>query len=145
MTKPRAAIAKAGSPRNRPIIPVALAMIVVMAIAAGAGEPAYGADKQIIVPPLSGDALAGQKVFERHCQSCHGVNMGGSDKGPTLIHRVYHPGHHNDASFNIAIRRGSRQHHWRFGNMKPIDGISDGEITQVITYVRVMQKANGLF
>ena len=136
-------IAKSRTPRKR-LTRFALQLVVVIAIAVGA-PAAQGQDKQIIVPPLFGDALAGQTVFARHCQTCHGVNMSGSDKGPTLIHRVYHPGHHNDASIYIAVRRGSRQHHWRFGNMKPIDGISDAEIAQVIVYIRAVQKANGLF
>ncbi len=141
MTQPE--IAKSGTPRNGPTR-IALRLIVVMAIAAGASA-AQGQDKQIIVPPLSGDLLAGQKVFGRYCQSCHGLNASGTDKGPTLLHRVYHPGHHNDASIYVAVRRGSRQHHWRFGSMKPVDGISDAEIAQVIAYIRAMQKANGLF
>ena len=136
-------IAKSGTPRNGPTR-IALRLIVVMAIAAGASA-AQGQDKQITVPALLGDLLAGQKVFGRYCQSCHGVNASGTDKGPTLLHRVYHPGHHNDASIYIAVRRGSQQHHWRFGSMKPVDGISDAEIAQVIAYIRAMQKANGLF
>ena len=97
-------IAKSGTPRNGPTR-IALRLIVVMAIAAGASA-AQGQDKQITVPALSGDLLAGQKVFGRYCQSCHGVNASGTDKGPTLLHRVYHPGHHNDASIYIAVRRG---------------------------------------
>ena len=99
----------------------------------------------MVVPQLLGDALAGEGVYTQHCQSCHGVNTSGTEKGPTFMHRVYHPGHHNDASIYVAVRRGSRQHHWRFGSMKPVEGISDAEIAQAIAYIRTMQKANGLF
>ena len=90
-------------------------------------------------------ADAGQEAFERHCASCHGKNAAGTDKGPTFIHRLYHPGHHGDGAFAIAARRGVRQHHWRFGDMKPVPGVTDGELAALVRHIRKLQKASGLF
>ena len=127
------------------IVALVTVLIVLVAMAENASASTHGKAKQIVVPQLSGDVLAGEGVYTRHCQSCHGVNTSGIEKGPSFLHRVYHPGHHNDASIYVAVRKGSRQHHWRFGSMKPVEGISDAEIAQVIAYIRTMQKANGLF
>ena len=90
-------------------------------------------------------AEAGQLAFERHCASCHGKEAKGTDKGPTFLHRVYHPGHHGDAAFLLAPRRGARQHHWKFGDMKPVPDVTDDELAAIVRYVRKLQKAAGLF
>ena len=95
--------------------------------------------------PVNAEAAdPGVTAFERHCASCHGKNAAGTDKGPTFIHRVYHPGHHGDAAFAIAVRRGVRQHHWRFGDMKPVPDVTDEELMEIVRYVRKLQKANGI-
>ena len=44
-----------------------------------------------------------------------------------------------------ATRGGVRAHHWSFGDMPPVPGLSDDEVQQVICYVREVQRANGLF
>ena len=90
-------------------------------------------------------AEAGRVAFERHCAICHGIEAKGTDKGPTFIHRVYHPGHHGDAAFLLAPRRGARQHHWEFGDMKPVPDVTDDELAEIVRYVRELQKASGLF
>ena len=48
-------------------------------------------------------------------------------------------------SFLLAVRRGVRAHHWRFGNMAPVPGLSDTEVKEVIRYVRALQRAKGIF
>ena len=88
----------------------------------------------------------GQLAFERYCASCHGMDARGTDKGPMFIHCVYHPGqHHGDAAYLLAPRRGARQHHWNFGDMKPVPGVTDDELVAITRYVRRLQKAAGLF
>ena len=102
---------------------------------------------QVTVPQtLSEDAQIGQRVFDAKCAACHGTNAAGRDgAGPPLVHKVYEPSHHGDAAFLLAARNGVRAHHWDFGNMPPVDGITDAEIGYVTRYVRELQKANGIF
>jgi len=96
------------------------------------------------LPSLSPAAAAGAKIFAANCQICHGVSASGGPGGPPLIHKIYEPSHHADGSFFVAVRNGVRQHHWSFGNMPPVPGISEAEIGQIISYVREVQRANGI-
>ena len=99
----------------------------------------------VVEPELSGADLAGKASYEANCQSCHGADLTGTRKGPTFLTRVYHPGHHADGSFALAVKRGARQHHFRFGDMPALPKISDEDIANIVAYVRAVQKANGLF
>ena len=98
----------------------------------------------ITIPPLSTEARAGQALFEENCMTCHGPHATGSDRGPPLVHRIYEPNHHADISFILAVRNGVRAHHWQFGNMAPVDGVSDEDTIKIIRYVRELQRANGI-
>lgn len=100
-------------------------------------------DTAVVIPEFSEIAQSGQIAFEKSCAACHGVNALGTDKGPTLLHAFYKAGHHGDASFENAAKRGVRQHHWRFGDMPPVAGITDAEILSITKYVRELQAANG--
>lgn len=96
------------------------------------------------VPELSASAALGQKTFNQNCAACHGVNAAGSDRGPPLVHDIYNPGHHTDAAFYLAAQRGTRQHHWRFGNMPPQPQVSRKQVSAIIRFVRELQRANGI-
>ncbi|MBI3024346.1 MAG: cytochrome c [Candidatus Tectomicrobia bacterium] len=87
----------------------------------------------------------GEALFERNCMACHGPEGGGSRQGPPLVHRIYAPGHHADEAFLLAVRRGVRAHHWRFGDMPPVPAVSPDEVKLVIAYVRGLQKKAGIF
>lgn len=97
------------------------------------------------IPNLSQTASIGKKAFDTNCAQCHGPSAAGSDKGPPLVHDIYNPGHHGDAAFVYAVKRGTRQHHWYFGNMQPVPRVSDADIAAIIRYVRELQQANGIF
>lgn len=56
---------------------------------------------------------------------------------------MYEPNHHGDAAFLLAARNGVRQHHWRFGDMAPVPGLSDDDIAAIVAYVREQQRING--
>lgn len=43
-----------------------------------------------------------------------------------------------------AVRQGVRGHHWRFGDVPPVEGVSDEELAQIVAYVRTVQRANGI-
>ncbi len=96
-------------------------------------------------PAASPEINRGKLNFQAFCQECHGVKGAGTDKGPPFLHKVYHPGHHGDASFYLAVKNGTRAHHWPFGDMKPVEGVSDSMIKDIIAYVRALQKVNGLW
>lgn len=94
---------------------------------------------------LSATALAGEEIFNANCSICHGLHAAGTSRGPTLIDRIYHPGHHSDASFRNAVANGVRQHHWVFGDMQPVAGVSAAEVEKIICYIREVQRADGIF
>ena len=96
------------------------------------------------VPELSPVAEAGEAAFAEHCASCHGPAAGGTDKGPPLVHPIYEPGHHADASFVLAAKRGVAPHHWDFGAMPPQPQVGERTLQQIIAYVRELQRANGI-
>jgi mono/diheme cytochrome c family protein len=98
----------------------------------------------ITVPTFSKLAKEGKVAFDQTCAKCHGKNGVGTDKGPPLLHQIYNPGHHGDAAFYRAVKHGSQQHHWRFGNMPPQPNVTDKQIAAIIRYVRELQTANGI-
>lgn len=118
-----------------------MAIGVAAAIALGA---APGSAQDVAVPELSAEARRGGMLFMGKCASCHGFYAEGSEEGPPLLHDYYRPGHHSDRSFWQAVRKGSRQHHWSFGDMRPVEGVADADIPPIIRYVREMQEANGI-
>lgn len=109
------------------------------------GHPPAGSRPASGVSLSSTAAMPGEAIFNRKCAVCHGMQAAGSPQGPPLVHRYYEPGHHSDMAFLLAVRRGVRAHHWRFGNMPPVPGLSDADVRAVIDYVRALQRANGIF
>jgi mono/diheme cytochrome c family protein len=132
--------------------PSPAAIIVVTVVAAGAvfvGWKAFAPQSrditiEVAVPKLSPIASAGKAAFDANCGQCHGRNAAGTGKGPPLVHDIYNPGHHADAAFFSATRRGVQQHHWPFGNMPAQSQVSDEEIAAIVRYVRELQSANGI-
>ena len=109
-------------------------------------SPAMATNHEIkpVMPNLSGIGI-GKKLYDENCASCHGVSMKGTDQGPAFLHRVYHPNHHGDAAFYIAVQRGVRRHHWRFGNMPALKGVRRAMVSSIVKYIRFMQKQAGIF
>ena len=97
------------------------------------------------VQAFSAAAMAGETLFAQKCAACHGRYAAGSAQGPPLVHKIYEPNHHADISFLLAVRRGVRAHHWRFGNMAPVPGVSDADVMKITSYVRALQRAKGIF
>ena len=105
----------------------------------------HSAEHGVEIPVLKGEAVFGKLTYDKHCSSCHGTNGIGTDKGPPFLHRVYHPNHHGDGSFYRAVEHGSPAHHWKFGDMPPVEGITKEQVRFIIEYVRTLQKVNGIF
>ena len=100
----------------------------------------------IVVPKtLSARARLGQRAFDANCAECHGANAVGRDgAGPPLVHTIYRPGHHADESFQRAVAMGVRAHHWPFGDMPRVEGLSRGEVNSIVAYIRELQRTNGI-
>lgn len=99
----------------------------------------------INMPEIAGNAAIGQRIFDSACAACHGQGGVGNDgAGPPLIHKIYEPGHHADEAFQRAVALGVPSHHWRFGNMPPVKGLTRGDVAMIITYIRDIQRANGI-
>ena len=108
---------------------------------AGSGQPIAA----VRVPTLSARAQLGRKTYDANCASCHGQNAAGQvGVAPPLVHIFYEPGHHGDESFQNAVANGVRQHHWRFGDMPPVEGLTRRDVAAVVAYVRELQRANGI-
>jgi mono/diheme cytochrome c family protein len=99
---------------------------------------------EVYAPKLEGLEVKGFELFHAKCASCHGENTAGSEKGPPFVHKVYESTHHVDASFYNAVKRGVQAHHWPYGNMPAIKGVSDDQIAAIVAYVRKVQKENGV-
>lgn len=101
--------------------------------------------ENFVMPELSVSATLGERAFDANCAACHGAYAVGTENGPPLVHKIYEPGHHGDIAFVMAVRNGVQAHHWRYGNMPAIEGVGEQELINITTYVRTLQKANGIF
>ena len=101
---------------------------------------------QVTLPEtLSANAQIGKRVFDVKCAACHGANAAGQNGvAPPLVHKIYEPSHHADIAFLRAAQYGVRSHHWSFGNMPAIEGLTSGDVQMVADYVRELQRANGI-
>ncbi|MCR8549247.1 cytochrome c [Salipiger sp. P9] len=112
-----------------------------------AQAPAAGAPMVAVSLPdnLSAQAELGKRGFDAVCAACHGENAAGKDGfGPPLIHKIYEPSHHGDMAFFLAAERGVQAHHWRFGNMPAQKGLTRADMVSIVSYVRELQRANGI-
>ena len=101
---------------------------------------------EVVLPnAFSETAKIGQLAYEAKCAACHGTNAVGQDGvAPPLVHIIYEPSHHGDESFQRAAAMGVRAHHWPFGDMPPVEGVTRGDVTMIIAYIRELQRANGI-
>ncbi len=97
------------------------------------------------VAELPADLAAGRAVFETNCLQCHGEYALGTEQGPPLLHRYYEPGHHSDVAFQRAVAFGVQPHHWDFGPMPPVAGLSPDDVLAVTGYVRWLQRQAGIY
>ncbi len=109
--------------------------------------------------PLPGDAMVavtmpaslseqeeiGKRAYDGVCADCHGENAQGKEgTAPPLVHKIYEPGHHADMAFVLAAQNGVRAHHWKFGNMPAVKGVTQADVLNIIAYVRALQRENGI-
>lgn len=114
-----------------------IAAVAVAAIVAACGDEGGG---EVGGAPPGRD---GSALYAEHCASCHGTDLRGTDLGPSHRSVVYEPGHHPDDAFRSAVANGVRAHHWSFGDMPPVPGLSPAEVDAIIEHVRETQRAEG--
>ncbi len=120
---------------------VLVATVATLGLAACGG----GDDGSSTGDPLAGgDPGRGQELFAANCAACHGADAMGTPSGPPLVHEVYEPSHHGDASFLRAVQQGVQPHHWEFGPMPAIPGLDTGDVADIIAYVRGLQREAGI-
>lgn len=103
---------------------------------------AGGSDDRPASTPFSG--LDGRVLYGQACALCHGTDLQGTDQGPPFIDAIYRSGHHADAAFLLAVRQGARSHHWGFGDMPPVDGLTDEQVEAIVQFVREQQRQAGI-
>lgn len=125
---------------------VAVAVAAYLGSGQGPEEAGQGAPLvAVTVPELTSTERAGEAAYDAKCASCHGADAAGQDGvAPPLVHRIYEPGHHGDQAFLVAAQLGVRAHHWSFGNMPPVEGVTTEEVGLIVAYVRALQRANGI-
>ena len=122
---------------------LALAATVIFTLAA-CGDSTEGGDGDTGIAPQDAELVSqGTDVFQASCARCHGADVRGTDNGPSLLSEVYEPNHHADISFLLAVQRGTPAHHWRFGDMPPIDGLTQEDVAAVTAFVRETQRTQG--
>lgn len=100
---------------------------------------------KVVVPSLDGTTKLGERAYNENCASCHGANAAGQQGiAPPLVHKIYEPSHHADGSFFLAVKQGVRAHHWQFGDMPPVEGLTQRDVELIVAYVRLVQRANGI-
>lgn len=120
-----------------------LALVVLVSFNACASSPDAGSVE-------AGDDAAsevtarGRELFAANCAACHGASGTGTTSGPPLVHIIYEPSHHGDEAFYRAVREGVTPHHWDFGPMPPVSGLTDADIAAIVGYIREQQLAAGI-
>jgi mono/diheme cytochrome c family protein len=81
----------------------------------------------------------GMVKFNISCARCHASRGVGTLKGPPLVHKIYAPHRHSDVVFRSAID-GVKSHHWDMGDMPKVKGLTDEDVSDIIKYVRLLQR-----
>jgi cytochrome c len=137
-------------------------LFAAVAVAAGAWyvmQPKLDQTNITAAPPLAAGAMVmvsfpaqlteqeqmGNRAYDAVCAACHGTNAQGQEGvAPPLVHRIYEPNHHGDMAFVLAAQNGVRAHHWTFGDMPPVEGVTKADVLNIVTYVRALQRENGI-
>ena len=107
--------------------------------AADSSAPAAADPEDAVGEPAPAEFAEGEALYNTSCAECHGIGGVGTDQGPPHLSPVYVQSHHGDDAFRGAIANGAIAHHWGFGDMAPVEGLSDADVDQIIGYVRWIQ------
>ena|SRR5579884_3417216 len=85
------------------------------------------------------DAAAGKAVYGKKCQSCHTADGSGNPAVAKMMNVTIKPlsgeevQKKSDADIKKTITTGT-------GKMKPVTGLSEKEVNDVVAYVRTLKK-----
>ncbi|HKX76474.1 MAG TPA: cytochrome c [Acidimicrobiia bacterium] len=116
--------------------PILALLVVIISACTAASETTIPAQDPNLI-------AEGEQLYAASCAECHGADLRGTDKGPSHLSAVYEPGHHGDGAFLVAVTAGVRPHHWDFGAMPPIEGLSAQDIEAIVAFVREQQRIQG--
>ncbi len=137
----RREVAASGSGARKASARAGLAVWLLVAGLSSACTDGSATQDTAAVPP---ELRVGEAKFKANCARCHGERGAGTDHGPPLVHRIYEPNHHPDITFQRAAANGVRAHHWNFGNMPKIDGVTPEDVDQITRYIRWLQRQAGI-
>ncbi len=120
------------------VLVLTLVLCAVAACDSSQPKPAAGAGA------VPAELQAGESKYNVHCSACHGPQAAGTQQSPPLVHKIYEPNHHGDAAFLRAAEFGVKAHHWEFGNMPKIEGVSPADVEQITRYIRWLQRQAGI-
>ncbi len=118
--------------------------LVFLLAGTGCGEPPKQETGSRQAGPVPAELSAGEAKFKANCMPCHGPEGTGTQQGPPLVHKIYEPNHHGDEAFQRAAANGVRAHHWQFGDMPKITAATPADVTEIIRYVRWLQRQAGI-
>jgi mono/diheme cytochrome c family protein len=81
----------------------------------------------------------GEGIYQANCAQCHGGDVAGSARGPSLLDPIYGPEQLTDAEFADAITNVVDEQRWDFGAMPANGSITDEQIAAILTFVRTQQ------
>jgi mono/diheme cytochrome c family protein len=122
--------------RRAKLLGVVIALVVVGACSGGSSESSLPAQEEEVIS-------RGSELFMANCAQCHGFDLRGTNAGPSLLSQVYEPGHHGDGAFLVAVQSGTPQHHWDFGPMPPVEGLTADDVEAIVAFVRQRQQEEG--
>ena len=81
----------------------------------------------------------GEAIYAANCAQCHGGDLAGSDRGPSLLDPVYGPDQLSDVEFADAVRNGVAERLWDFGDMPGNGSYTDAQVDALLAFVRAEQ------
>lgn len=125
-----------------PYITAAICLFFTMTFSGSTVFADEGAGNQ---PKVPFKFAVGKNKYQESCSGCHGKWLEGTNQGPPLLHGFYKPSHHGDPAFYRAALKGVRAHHWNFGDMPKIEGVTRKDMDQVVPFIRWFQQEKGLY
>jgi mono/diheme cytochrome c family protein len=92
-----------------------------------------------VTPALAADAAAGHATYDKKCKVCHGASGEGNPGMAKALNTTITPLNSpevqkmSDADLKKVVTSGK-------GKMKPVSGLSDADLDNVIAFVRTLKK-----